>query len=144
MSAEKRQSFRCPTATNGQTAFLRIRGREFPVNVLDISAGGMSVRATQRIKARIGQNACLESPAGISEVEIVSLRPAGPGTRIGLRRINDLPDARALKTHGASGRLAARRTKTHQIAGALGVAVGVALWAVICLWLDILHLPWLS
>lgn len=67
----QRRSFRCPVATDRNSAELRFGAKRFPARLLDESADGFSIGLDEDPQSRPGQAAVLQTAAGCFEVEMV-------------------------------------------------------------------------
>jgi hypothetical protein len=98
----QRASYRCPVQESRE-AWLTIDGRDVPVELLDESADGLGLALDGRLDCYVGQSATLQTPAERIAVRIMNVQviapdtadetgePAGVRTRLGLRRLNELP-----------------------------------------------------
>lgn len=92
---ERRASFRCPATGPRRAGRLRIGKREYPVEVLDESAGGYSVVCEQALDCEVGQSLLLWIESSWSIARIMNVQAGEGNTRLGLLRLKDLDDSEA-------------------------------------------------
>jgi hypothetical protein len=100
MFQERRATFRCPVQSHDGPALLKVSGKELVVQLIEESAGGFGVVATQVKGLREGQEAMLTTTAGRYEVRIAHLTQVGETTRVGLNRLADLNDKTRTRLFG--------------------------------------------
>lgn len=87
---DRRASFRCPVNAPRRGGRLRIGKREFPVEVLDESAGGYSVVCEQVLDCEVGQSLLLQIESSWTIVRIMNVQTGESNSRLGLLRLKDL------------------------------------------------------
>jgi hypothetical protein len=87
---DRRASFRCPANGPRRRGRLRFGKREFPVDVLDESAGGYSVVCDQELDCEVGQSLLLQIESSWTIVRIMNVQTGESNTRLGLLRLKDL------------------------------------------------------
>jgi len=93
MDQERRRSFRCTVAEEGQPALLRVRQADVPVRLLDESASGFRIVSDEKVPVKEGQTLLLGTTAGWHTIRVVRLDRTEKGLLLGLERIGDLPVA---------------------------------------------------
>lgn len=94
MTAERRKSYRCPSADDTQLAVIQVGQRKVVVALTNQSAGGFSVTAEGNLRVREGKVLLMRTSAGWFQAQVIHKQTSGGQTCLGLVRVADLPDPR--------------------------------------------------
>ena len=97
MSHDQRNSYRCPVDENRQRGVLSRGNTQWPVRVIDESAGGFAVLLEGYVELPAGEVLLLEKDAAKVEVLVAHCRRQQDGTKVGLQRMAELPDPTQLQ-----------------------------------------------
>lgn len=103
MEREQRNSFRILMPPGQEEAVLLIGRKQVTARLVDASAGGFALAASQKLPIAAGDTLRLATSAGWHEVRVVRLESYADGILLGVERIRDLEDlavAKACKTSG--------------------------------------------
>lgn len=89
---ERRSAFRCP-ATGEREVVLRVKGKEFDVQILDESRDGISVLTVESPGVADGDVVELKSESGVIRAKIIRVRRFGSAYRVGMQRLGDIPES---------------------------------------------------
>jgi hypothetical protein len=143
MSTNQRSSFRCQTIDPDQQAILQIGRKQVVVTLLDQSVGGFALQAPRRTRIGLGQVVTVRTNMGWSEAEVVHIEQEATLTRIGLRRLQELPDPRCeAALHANSLQFKAGRS-LQSSGGALSRMFGWGLVLIAAFWISASHAVWL-
>ena len=93
IASERRQHRRYPVSASQRRAILTAAGRKLRVSMTDVSLGGFGVWTRSRIGTCPGRIMVLDTVDERHQVRIVNVQAEHEGTRLGLQRLRDLPDA---------------------------------------------------
>lgn len=143
MKSNQRSTYRCRTIEPSQRAVLKVGRKQVVVELLDESMGGFAVQSLDRIRVKFGQVLKLRTRVGWSVVEVIHIARLGSRSRIGLRRLDDLPDPRltaALHRNSFPGARAGRKLQSTE--GFLSQALGIGLVVIVGFWIAATHSIW--
>ena len=131
MTIEQRNSYRCPSAEDGQKAVIKVGQRKVVVELVNQSAGGFSVTAKGNLRVREGKVVLVRTSAGWFQAQVIHKETSGGQTSLGLIRLADLPDPRDAQLVKSGGCKLGRAGSGSTSAGSLlmlTIVFGVAFW----------------
>lgn len=103
MEREQRNSFRILMPPGQGEAVVLLGRKQVTVRLVDTSAGGFALAASQKLPIAVGETLRLATTSGGHEVRVVRLESYADGVLLGVERIRDLDD-KAMAGNGNAGR----------------------------------------
>lgn len=143
MKSNQRNTYRCASIDPEQRAVLKVGRKQIVVELVDQSMGGFAVRGLGKIRVKMGQVVRLRTSNGWSIVEVIHVSQEGKRSRIGLRRLDDLPDPRLMAAAHRNSFGGHRRYGSEASGGLLSRVLGLGLVAMAAFWITASQSVWL-
>jgi hypothetical protein len=144
MSFEQRFTYRCTTLEPVQQAIVQTDQDRIVLDLVDQSTGGFGIQSLQNLNLQPGQIIKLRTGSGWSECEVVHQESEQGTTRIGLRRLTELPDPRLAAAVEMTSLPPLALGRSLQNAGSpLAQALSTAVLVALGFWIAVSYPVWL-